>query len=167
MKHIISTTAAITLAGCASVADVKLQPISGQISIPEGSAICLIHPGDGQFKDKVYKTSGVKVGEVILKSVPKRYSPKVVGSEEACKSNYLVTSEILEYENRASGWSGKPDKIKVKVTARNMENDELSTFTYYADTNLAASAFFEWGNAAPYELLDSEFSKQVADLLGD
>jgi len=138
---------------------------SGNISIPANSVVCVIYPGDGQFDGVTYESSGEKVGQIVLKSIPKKYNPVVVSSKKSCESNYFLATEILEYEDRATGWSGKPDRVKVKLTGTNSKNDELSTFTYDADTNVAASAFLEWGNSAPYKLLGSKFTKQVANLL--
>lgn len=165
MKQVILAVMLSALAGCASVSGVDGQSKVGTILIPDNAVVCVVYPADGQFNGEVYRSSGVKVGEVIFKSVPKKFSPVVVKNEQNCESNYLLTSEILEYENRATGWSGKPDKIKVKVIASNPQSGELSTFTYSADTNVATSAFFEWGNPAPYKLLGSGFTKQVVDLL--
>ena len=167
MKILVSVLVLAALTGCASVADVKIESKSGSVSVSSGSEICVVFPEDGKFEGKKYEESGIKVGEVILKSVPQNYKAFQVASVQECTAAYLITSEILEYENRASGWSGKPDKIKVKVTLNNTENNETSSFTYYADTNMLVSAFFELGNPAPYKLLDGKFRDQVAALLQD
>ena len=78
----------------------------------------------------------------------------------------MVTADIRHYENRASGWSGMPDKIEVQVNlGTTNELGESSSFVYNADSNMAASFFLEWGNAAPYQLLDADFKQAVQDLL--
>jgi hypothetical protein len=164
MKYPTLSIATVILAGCASVADVDVQPPTTSISVPSGSEVCVIYPKDGKFEGAVQRNSGDKVGDVILKSIPTSYNAERSLSVENCTSNYLVTSEILEYENRLSGWSGKPDKIRIKVAAMDRVNNVTSILSYYADTNMAASFFFEWGNAAPYQLLDSEFTRQVEAL---
>jgi len=165
MKIIVPVLVLAVLTGCASVPDVKIVSKSGSFSVSSGSEICVVFPEDGKFEGKKYEESGIKVGEVIFKSVLNNYKAFQVASVQECTAAYLITSEILEYENRASGWSGKPDKIKVKVTLNNAENNKTNSFTYYAETNMIVSAFFEWGNAAPYKLLDGKFRDQVAALL--
>ncbi|WP_101758204.1 hypothetical protein [Oceanicoccus sp. KOV_DT_Chl] len=165
MRILIPALAMAVITGCVSVADGKIESQSGSISVPLGTGICIIFPEDGKFEGKAYKDSGLKVGEIIQGTVAKHYQITNVSSLEACDKPYIVTSEIKEYENRASGWSGIPDKIRVSVTITNTENNEASSFTYYADSNMAASAFLEWGNAAPYTLLDKEFRDQVENLL--
>ena len=165
MKKVILALVLAVLSGCATVADVNIDSKNGYVSIPRGSDVCVVFPEDGRFEGREYKDSGVKVGEIIFKSVPDNYNASHAASAQECNAAYVVTSDILEYEDRSSGWSGKPDKIRVKVTLNDMEKNEYSSFTYYADTNLAVSAFFEWGNAAPYKLLDGKFTDQVVALL--
>lgn len=167
MKIILPTLAAVSLIGCATVSDVENLPPTGSIPVAEGSEICVVTPEDALYAGKTQRNSGQKVGEVISKSIPEVYTAVQVSTPDNCASNILVSTEILEYENRASGWSGMPDKIRVKVVAKDIAKSTDAELNYYADTNMAASALFEWGNAAPYKLLDRKFKKQLELLFAE
>ena len=68
MKIVISVLVLAALSGCASVADVNIESTTGYVSIPRGSDVCVVFPEDGRFEGKKYNDSGMKVGEIILKS---------------------------------------------------------------------------------------------------
>ena len=167
MKKILTTLSILALTACASVGKGKLESKDGAMKIESGSEICFIYPKDAKFEGQTQRDSGAKVGKTILKAVPKNYNITSKVSMSECDQPYTLVSEILEYENRASGWSGKPDKIKVKVSLSNRTKEEASSFTFYSETNTNVSAFFEWGNSAPYKLLDADFAEQVASLFGE
>lgn len=165
MKTIVLVSIVSILTGCASSPDVIIEAKKGSIIVPATENICIVFPGNGKFDGKEDKESGNKVGIIILESIPKKYKTSNVDSAKNCSENYLVTSEILEYEDSISGWSGNPDKIKVKVVLTNTKEGNSSSFTYYADSNMVVSVILEWGNAKPYQLLDRKFKDQVAALI--
>lgn len=162
-----------SLTGCVSVPDISIEDKQGSIIVPTNESVCLVTPSDGLFEGKTYRNSGIKVAEKISSSIRDAYTIVRVekigaGHLNGCKNKdlrYVIYPEILEYEDRATGWSALPDKIRVKVNLVDTSTSNASTFTYYADSNLVASAFLEWGNAAPHELLGEAFEQQIKDLL--
>ncbi|WP_025820691.1 DUF4823 domain-containing protein [Shewanella marina] len=173
-KLVLFAAVTIFLNGCASVADSQLSEQTGSIVVPPKARVCLVTPADGSFEGKSYRDSGMRVGQKIEKAIAEEsYLVDVLPRNDDFVSDcrirnakYMVDPEILLYENRASGWTGMPDQIKVKVSLQSLDHPgEVSSFVYSADSNMAASFFFEWGNAAPYELLDSKFKETVQDLL--
>jgi hypothetical protein len=168
-----SLICATLLVGCVSVPVATIEKAAGSIAVPTKEKLCVSVPKDGEFEGKPYVNSGAKVAEKIKMSIDQRYSILLLNEVtentfiECVQrgANYIVVPEILAYENRATGWSGQPDKIKVQVDLIEIDSSKKSSFTYYAESDALASAVREWGNAPPYELLGSEFQKQVQDLI--
>jgi hypothetical protein len=152
------------ISGCVTVGDAVVSNSMKGLEIKKPSSICIQMPSDGVFEGIKQKGSGEKVGEIVMSSIPKGISTVTVLKESECKNAYILKSEILKYEDRLSGWSGKPDIIEVRVSLLSVEGGKLNTFTYYADSNMLVSAFFEWGNSPPYKLLGGEFKNKVSGL---
>ncbi len=174
MLHRLAPLICVTLlVGCVSVPVATIEKTVSSIAVPTKEKLCLSVPKDGEFEGRPYRNSGAKVAEKIKISIDQKYS--ILLLDKASKDNfskcvqrggnYIIVPEILAYENRATGWSGRLDKIKVRVDLIKIDSSKKSSFTYYAESNLVASAFLEWGNAPPYELLGSEFQKKVQDLV--
>jgi Domain of unknown function (DUF4823) len=83
-------------------------------------------PKDGWYGRIQYKNSG-KMTAAAIKAAFSRYSNSVYVSEEclgseclkiipATKFAYYIEPEILHWEDRATEWSGIPDKITIKIS---------------------------------------------------
>lgn len=164
---------AVAATSCVAVPKASVSEKSGSVVIPAGQPVCVTVPADGAFAGKPYAGSGDKVGEKTAAAVRQAgFTPRVlpVGSTaDACRAQglrYQVAAEILNYENRASGWNGAPDRISVRVSASDLDAGvSPASFLYSADSNTLASAFLEYGNAAPHQLLGGEYSDAVVGLV--
>lgn len=161
------------LSGCVSAPVVTIESTAGTLAVPKNEKLCLSTPKDGRFDGRPYRNSGAKVAKKIRQPIDDLYVVLSVGYVPGgdfteCVQRggkYILVPEILEYENRATGWSGRLDKIKVQVDLVRIGTSEKSSFTYYATSDLVTSAFLEWGNAPPYDLLAEEFQTKVRDLV--
>jgi hypothetical protein len=75
-------------------------------------------------------------------------------------------SIIVHYEDRVTGWSGKPDRIELKLMFYAFSQAERKkSIIYEAKSNIIYSTFFEWGNAKPTALLGQDFEELLRKLL--
>ena len=83
-------------------------------------------PEDGAYGADTYRGSGQNTAQIIYSAFAKRTRTAKVGRsvqsfEEALASTrqggqkYLVYPTILHWEDRATEWSGIPDKVEVKI----------------------------------------------------
>ncbi len=126
MKSILIILALAMLTACADshkltrVGSHKDQPLTGSESIYISTS------QDGVYESKTYKGSGVNTTQ-ILKSSFAKHARRVQSSRshetydaalQYAKSNkfdVLVYPTILHWEDRATEWSGIPDKVEVKI----------------------------------------------------
>ncbi len=126
MRIVFFLSISIFLAGCADShqlmrtanASIKLDPtVSVYISVPR----------DGKYGQITYQGSAVNVSQIILLEISKHDVSVETGFEYQtykdaltyAKNNnygYLVYPTILEWEDRATEWSGIPDKASIKIS---------------------------------------------------
>lgn len=98
-------------------------------------SICISVPDDGVYGDKHYSGSGATTAQTIKSAFLKRANDvQVVNGaarmEDAVQQsigqgcNFLVYPSILHWEDRATEWSGKPDRVEVKVVLVNLETKQ-------------------------------------------
>jgi hypothetical protein len=163
---------ALTLCGCVSAPNSIISEQGDPQTVSVDSSLCLIVPPDASYQDRIYKDSGQRVANKVLNALEENYKickvacgKELCASCKECDSNFAVFPEILYYEDRITGWSGRPDVIKVKTRLINLSTLQETTFTYSADSNTLVSGLFEWGNAAPCSLLGTNYKKQVLALV--
>lgn len=109
-----------------------------QKTIPRNASIYIVSPTDGNYGSRTYKGSGVSVANAF-KSAFSRYSDHVIVGpfEESTKAlletakqkecGYAVVPRIVSWEDRATEWSGKPDRIEIMVKVFNTEESASVT----------------------------------------
>lgn len=112
------------LGGCAAsynretIADVGTKLKSG------GTAI-VATPGDGAYGDETYAGSGSATAAATLAAFARHTSAAEVSKscmDFTClrametQFDFYVIPQILHWEDRATEWSGKPDRIEVKLS---------------------------------------------------
>jgi hypothetical protein len=96
------------------------------MSVGEQVAISL--PKDGQYGETVYAGSGNMVRMAIINCLSAK-GLMAVSTEEAGlgavgraeKHNWQVKPIILEWEDRATEWSGMPDRIRIELQTTDSE----------------------------------------------
>jgi Domain of unknown function (DUF4823) len=148
---------ATLLAGCyVSNREIKY---SVRGSVPVGTAINVSTPEDGIYMEDVYPNSGKVVARKLVAALTPYYPGSSV-SNEAGPSGYLIEPKILHWEDRATEWSGKADRVKVSLPlyrSGSLIGSALVT---------ANSSFFTFGGDHPEDLLDAPFEAYAASLAG-
>lgn len=139
------------------------------------SAICVLQPPDAFYNSKPYRGSGRSIGDRTALGIERagREARIVVGRDDemlkACHetgADLALLVELTKYEDRLTGWSGKPDQIALKLSLFELSRpDQRRVATYEAQSNTWVSAFLEWGNARPTALLGGDFDETVRRLI--
>lgn len=144
------------LAGCASTYNrhVIAQP-PGKLAV--GASVRIATPGDGRYGDDTYAGSGAMTA-AAFRAAFARFSNRVEVDGDcsalACLQqgdprDYLVLPEILHWEDRATEWSGKPDRIEVKVTVYSGSDGRVLASTIFT----GKSKWATFGGDHPQDLL--------------
>ena len=111
MKRVIALLASLALSGCISGREVSFQK---RTSIPASSIVGVITPPDGVYMEDEYPKSGTVVARKLVAAlVP--YFPESSVARPGANEEYLLKPQILHWEDRATEWSGKPDRVKVSL----------------------------------------------------
>ncbi len=145
----------VVLTGCASTYNMEvLKSPSGKLQRTHSVAIQT--PSNGSFGGQSYSGSG-KMTAGAFKSGFSKYSSDVKSVSDGktrsdyagLKKMYYVEPKILHWEERATEWSGKRDKIEIKVNVydtSSMNNVSSVVFT-------GKSKWLTLGGDHPQELL--------------
>ena len=88
-------------------------------SLKPGDKIVVTKPSDGQYGEKVYAGSGAMVQLAVVSCLKTSGFDAVARAEpndsSTGRGKWQVVPTILEWEDRATEWSGLPDRIKVEL----------------------------------------------------
>lgn len=168
----ICTSAVLTLTGCSTSPVSTSRSNNSAASFPSAASgtICVIQPPDFDNSPE----SGSEVSKKVLEALESlhRSSVAILSGPDArtkCReagSETVLQTKIVVYEDNFTGWSGKLDRIELKVSLSPvMKPDAKRSTTYEAHSDFVHSAMFEWGNAKPYQLLQSDFNYTIEKLL--
>ena len=126
---------------------------------------------DGRYDTINYAGSGQTTSQVIVTAFAKH--AKHISITTSCSSidsclndaknngqSYLVYPEILHWEERATEWSGKPDRIEVKITLLTVDNGEIIHSAIISGRSKWAT--LKWDH--PQDLLPSPINTYVSSL---
>ena len=171
MKSFILIALICFLAGCSATyqrIDITDQP---NHKIPSNSKVLISTPEDGQYANKKYPGSG-RMTSAEINSSFKRYSTQVevttdCTTVEECLLQakkggykYLVFPEILHWEDRATEWSGKPDRIEIKVSTYEVQSE----IVIYASILAGKGRWAIPGGDRPQDLLSEPILNYVSTL---
>lgn len=173
----LSTLASIfSITGCgtAPITANQFTTTASNNVIANGAAICILTPADAKSKEEIYINSGVEIATRTAQAIEKSngFTTYTLPSESTlshCRergAEYAIKIQILHYEDNLTGWSGKPDRISIRLLLqRTIGNDPPTIVNFSAKSDAIASAFIEWGNAKPYQLLKDEYETTVQNLI--
>ena len=171
---------AVILVGCASSPVTINQPkaIGDGLPIANGTKICVLVPKDANWENEQYPGSGRQIAEKIQEALEKNgesvtaVNQSLTNSLDICKekeATFALETTILSYENNATGWTGRPDRIELKLSLyeiNNPHNPQISrSIIYEAKSNVVVSGLLEWGNAEPWQLLGKDFQRTISKLI--
>ena len=161
-----------TLSGCYTAKhSVDSQAVESALQLSKESTIYVSIPADGQFETKVYPNSGMMTATAFHSALVKNANKVVVGkkyedqdqaliSARSASANYLLVPIILHWEDRATEWSGKPDRLEFTAIVI-----EVSTGQELDRAVLkGSSSWFTMGGDHPQDMLAGPIGEYVSSL---
>jgi len=159
----------LLLAGCTSTyTENRGEDFGVQLDVARG--VYIITPADGSYGDIDYTGSGEMAAasvEIEFSKFASRVSLSDACELEACLEalkgsdyGYLVEPKILHWEDRSTEWSGKPDRISIKLSIYDISSDERLSQVILEGKSKWATL----GGDHPQDLLPEPIGKYVASL---
>lgn len=116
----------MAMLGCADSHSLKVNQVDSNVQLDPNSAVYIALSHDGQYGNHYYAGSGKMLSQtikselvaimnnVVIAKAPEDYDA-ALDFASMRKFDYLVYPTILHWEDRATEWSAKPDKVKVKI----------------------------------------------------
>ena len=139
----------------------------------KGEGVFVSVPEDGLYAGAEYHNSG-KMTANELESALMKYT-SIIKISSSCKGqdclsqidtdkySYYFEPSIVHWEERATEWSGQPDRIAVSISVYDTGSKELITSQKFSGTS-------KWGTLGgdhPQDLLRVPLSKCLKDLYGE
>ena len=136
MRYFFILLPAILLVSCTAhfqQIDITSKP---QAKLDSQGKVLIATSQDGRYGTINYSESGQMTSKAIMTAFARHTKHASItttcSSIDSCLneakengSSYLVYPEILHWEERATEWSGKPDRIEVKITLFTVDNGEI------------------------------------------
>lgn len=134
MRNYLLLLIAAFLMSCADSHQI-LRTSQNAIKLDNKASAYISIPRDGQYGNINYAGSGTTVSQIILLSFSKYLTQVETGYEHQsfkdalayAKKNeidYLIFPSILSWEDRATEWSGIPDKASIKIAIIKVSNSK-------------------------------------------
>lgn len=142
-----------------------------QARVSKGAAFFVGVSENGRLQDRIYYDSGEMLTRAIVEAL-ERHGAKVRAAKDPAtveenlanarskSAQYLIQPTIVHWEDRATEWSGKPDRVLIRLallgvaTGKTLDSTELS----------ANSKWATFGGDHPQELLP-ELLRQYTDTI--
>lgn len=159
MKTALFAALALSLAACASKQTVD-PTISGDAPLSTEDRVLVAVPEDGRYQQIVYHGSGAATARAVEAAFAQRLRSATLGERyesraaalkaaEASGSDYLIEPKIVHWEDRATEWSGRPDRIRVSIAVI----DVTSRMVVHSATIRGRSSWWTLGGDRPGDLL--------------
>jgi hypothetical protein len=171
MIKLVSAFSILFVLGCSSTykhTELKL-PIA---KLDPSLGVLISIPDDGWYGEHQYQNSGRMTANAVRNAFSKLVSRVDVIDNckgEECLNNlnvekygYFVKLIIMHWEDRATEWSGKKDRIEIQIIIYETINKiELANFSY-----TGSSKFLTFGGDHPQDLLPEPTKELVNKLYG-
>jgi len=161
----------VLLAGCSATYthEVVSDP---RVTLDRGKGVFISTPKNGWYGRQEYRDSGKMTANAIMAAFS-RFTSNVVVTEQCIgidclkaintdRYGYYVEPQILHWEDRATEWSGLPDKIEIKISVY-----DASLGTELASSVLTGrSKWATFGGDHPQDLLPEPVGSYVNALYG-
>jgi hypothetical protein len=160
---------AMLAAGCTSTYTQR-NLTSPAAKLLKGGAVVIATPDNGSYGGREYAGSG-KAAALAVRAAFAKFTNSTTVTTEAkdldslkglgsAHYDYYVIPEILHWEDRATEWSGLPDRIEVKLSVY-----EATTWKELAAATITGkSKWATFGGDHPQDLLQEPIDKYVASL---
>lgn len=168
-SKLLCLVTAILAAGCASTYTYnELQPVTTRLDRTRG--VLISTPQDGWYGTIQYRNSGKMTANAVRAAFSK-YASRVdvvdschgddcLSGIDTERYGYYVKPEINHWEERATEWSGKPDRIEIQLVIFDAATKrELANSSYTGKSKWAT-----FGGDHPQDLLTEPTNQYVSSL---
>ncbi|MCG9725053.1 DUF4823 domain-containing protein [Vibrio brasiliensis] len=136
LKWFLLGVASIIIVGCADSHSLNVTRDDTNVKLTPDNAAYVALPQDGQYGKHYYSGSGRMVSQtikgelvttlnnVVIAKQPEDYQ-SALDFAASRKFDYLVYPSILHWEDRATEWSAKADRVKVKLVVVNVKTKQV------------------------------------------
>ena len=161
---IFALSVAFLMSGCtASYQGDFLRP---QVAMQAHTRILIVTPEMGHFEDIDYPGSGNEVASALAKEM-QTYSNEIaviptpvkitdIHDVDLERSDYVFIPEILHWEDRATGWSFRPDRIEIRFDIYNKQRELVNSYLV-----TGRSAYVVWVSKQPNSLLKAPIREML------
>ncbi|MGF1776924.1 DUF4823 domain-containing protein [Vibrio nomapromontoriensis] len=171
MKKHIFLISALALSGCADTHKLNVSEQSSTNKIASSSSVYIALSHDGIYGEKYYIGSGKMLSNIIrARVISQTNDVSVATTPESLRAalatasekhyDYLLYPTIMHWEDRATEWSGKPDKVEVKISTWDVSADqEVNSVIIEGKSGLGT-----FGGDHPQDLLPQPISEYLDTL---
>jgi len=145
--------------------------ISNKIKLERNKVFYINLPRDGRYQGTIYRGSAQTYQELLEIELEKYASKVILGKEYEnlieCRisalnknADYFIYSTILNWEDRATVWSGIADTLTIKVVIVDLKNVEN---TYEAEL-FGKGKNITFSTGSPEDLLPELFNKLMMEI---
>lgn len=170
MRHALPLMTAVLLTACAGY-KMNVENPGHATQLTRNAHACIAIPADGHYETHTYKGSGQATAESINRAFAPYLDTTVLDSsaetqkaaladsqKQACV--YLLYSQILHWEDRATEWSGRPDRAALKLMVLSVPDGKvLDDMIFHAK-----SSFWTMGGDHPQDLLYKPLKQYASEL---
>ena len=164
--------AALLMTGCtASYHQINVGHIDSGTKLEINKSVFISTPKDGFYGNSVQNGSGRMTAQAV-KAAFSRFTNKIklsvdcndiapcIKAAKEANYDYLVFPEVLHWEERATEWSGLPDRIEIKLSLYAIpSNKQISSIIIKGKSKWAT-----FGGDHPQDLLPKPINNYVSTL---
>ena len=164
--------AALFMTGCtASYHQINVGHIDSGTKLEINKSVFISTPKDGFYGNSVQNGSGQMTAQAV-KAAFSRFTNKIklsadcndiepcIKAAKEANYDYLVFPEVLHWEERATEWSGLPDRIEIKLSLYAIpSNKQISSIIIKGKSKWAT-----FGGDHPQDLLPKPINNYVSTL---
>ena len=169
-RNVLVLSAVVSsLLGCASTYKQNVLT-SPSVKLSNTASVLVATPTNGSYGSNEYAASGASSASAVRSAFALHSSVvnvssncrdiKCLRSEDNSAHDYYVVPEILHWEDRNTEWSGKSDKVEIKVSVFDGKNGNLLSSTVIS----GKSKWATFGGDHPQDLLDEPVNTYVHSL---
>ena len=129
-------------------------------NLPPSTSISVRIPQNGVYGDTIYSNSGSQVAHQLVAALLP-YFPETRLVYETQARGLLLSPQILHWEDRATEWSGKRDRVEISLPLYANDGRLLGSALISAN-----SSYWTMGGDHPEDLLQRPFKVYAASLAG-
>lgn len=168
-KMMAFVLSAMLLSGCSAKYNAAEVTKSTELMV-RNKTVVVAQPENGVYETTVYAGSGGATSQAVL-SAFSRYTDSAsvvlacatlecLKEKRTLTDGYYVVPRILHWEDRATEWSGLPDKIELKITVYNSATDRVIASSILS----GKSKWLTFGGDHPQDLLTQPINSYIANL---